>query len=147
MNLRLLARWVAVEARVRGALGGSGVLGGGNGQHDGVGRFGVQLAGLPDALRREAVPGRFASCGGMINAAESAEVGVLGEDVQGERGKVASGGGGAVLVGNDLHLGPLAGEAQDGEEEVLTGCAVDPGGAEDNVRSSGSFEGLFAGQF
>ncbi len=58
-------------------------------------------------------------------------------------------GGGSVLVGYDFERfvgeGALAGEAEDGEEEVLAGGGVDPGGAEDDVGGSGGGEGLFAG--
>ena len=92
----------------------------------------------------EAVPGRFALGGGMVEAGFGR---VRGDDCGGELGEVAGPGGGSVLVGDDFELGAFGGEFEDGEEEVFAGGSVDPGGTEDDVGGSGGGEGLLAGEF
>ena len=93
------------------------------------------------------MPGGFAGAGGVVGAAESCQVGFERDDVLGEEREVARPGGRAVLVGDDLQLGPLRGEAQDGEQEIFAGGSVDPGGAERDMRDAAGQEGLLAGQF
>src|SRR5580698_580706 len=40
----------------------------------------------------------------------------------------------------------FAGELQDGQEEVLSGCSVDPAGAKDQVNCAGLGQGLLSGE-
>jgi hypothetical protein len=51
-----------------------------------------------------------------------------------------------VLVADDAEVGALAGELEDGADEVLAGGAVDPASAEDEVRDAGGGDGELAGE-
>jgi hypothetical protein len=153
----LLLELGAVEAGVCGTFGGSGVLGCGDGLDVGEGGCRFFFALEADGLGGEAVPGGLAAARGMIDAADFRQyVGegpVFGglfaasDDLDGHFGEVAAPGGRAMLIAYDAEMFALAGEFEDGEEEVFTLSAVDPTGAEDQVAGTRGGEGLFAGEF
>ena len=153
----LLLELGAVEAGVGGAFGWGGVLGCCDG-------FGMRkrcccvfFALDADGFSGEVVPGGFTSARGVIDTADSRQD--LGEgsgcggllattyDLKGHLGEIAAPCGCTVLVAYDAEVVALAGQLEDGEEEVFACGSVDPGGTEDEVAGSGGGEGFFAGEF
>src|SRR4051794_27143485 len=155
-DAELMVEFGAVEAGVRRSWGGGGVLGRGDGDDVGQGSIRVVAFEEADGFFGEAVPGGFAYAGGVIDAREAGQGGGEGlagggklaslHDAKGEDGEVAAPGGGSVLVGYDAEVFALTGEFENGEEEVLSRGAVDPGGSEDEVGGPGFGEGLFSGE-